>query len=293
VSLTFIIFRILAWSSLVSLGVFAFLNADKFASLDSEITDAQNGFNEKKIKLEIDKNESSNLINGLYRERGVLRQKNELTQENILKMQEDFEILKPKKEDLERKISKKEKELAELTKKLKQVQENLVTVRDEVIPFQERSQSLKSELTALKTELSEKKAQASSKQGDLDALTATRRVVSNAYVNRRDALLEELKKPAHTYYGDELEVVVTSGAPSGKGFFLSEGYLAGLREGMIFLTRKADEGNSDYFFTKATLVQDRLSFIEFGGYFSGNLNPQVHSDEKLFLIRTGDSNTNF
>ena len=86
-SLTFIIFRILAWSSLVSLGVFAFLNADKFASLDSEITDAQNGFNEKKIKLEIDKNESSNLINGLYREREVLRQKNELTQENTLKMQ--------------------------------------------------------------------------------------------------------------------------------------------------------------------------------------------------------------
>ena len=269
------------------------MNADKFASLDSEITDAQNGFNEKKIKLEIDKNESSNLINGLYRERGVLRQKNELTQENTLKMQEDFEILKPKKEDLERKISKKEKELAELKKKLKQVQENLVTVRDEVIPFQERSQSLKSELTALKTELSEKKAQASSKQGDLDALTATRRVVSSAYVNRRDALLEEVKKPAHTYYGDELEVVVTSRAPSGKGFFLSEGYLAGLREGMIFLTRKADEGNSDYFFTKATLVQDKLSFIEFGGYFSGNLNPQVHSDEKLFLIRTGDSNTSF
>ena len=269
------------------------MNADKFTSLDSGITDAQNGYNEKKIKLEIDKNESSNLINGLYRERGVLRQKNELTQENTLNMQEDFEILKPKKEDLERKISKKEKELAELTKKLKQVQENLLTVRDEVIPFQERSQSLKSELTALKKEHSEKKAQVSSKQGDLDALTATRRVVSNAYVKRRDALLEEVKKPAHTYYGDELEVVVTSGAPSGKGFFLSEGYLAGLREGMIFLTRKADEGNSDYFFTKATLVQDKLSFIEFGGYFSGNLNPKVHSDEKLFLIRTGDSNTTF
>ena len=74
---------------------------------------------------------------------------------------------------------------------------------------------------------------------------------------------------------------MTSGAPSGKGFFLSEGYLDGLREGMIFLTRKADEGNSDYFFTKATLVQDKLSFIEFGGHFSGNSNPQVHSDENF------------
>ena len=76
-----------------------------------------------------------------------------------------------------------------------------------------------------KRSFAEKKAQASAKQGDLDALGATRRVVSNAYVNRRDALLEEVKKPAHTYYGDELEVVVTSGTPSGKGFFLNEGYL--------------------------------------------------------------------
>ena len=44
---------------------------------------------------------------------------------------------------------------------------------------------------------------------------------------------------------------------------------------MIFLTKKQMKENSDYFFTKATLVQDKLTFIEFGGYFSGNLNPKV------------------
>ena len=61
------------------------LNAEKFSSLATEVTDVRSGLNEKKIKLEIDKNESSNLINGLYRERGVLREKNELTQTNTEK----------------------------------------------------------------------------------------------------------------------------------------------------------------------------------------------------------------
>ncbi|MEC7401665.1 MAG: hypothetical protein VX821_06690, partial [Verrucomicrobiota bacterium] len=95
------------------------MNAEKFSSLATEITDVRSGLNEKKIKLEIDKNESSNLINGLYRERGVLREKNELTQTNTEKMKQDFQILKPKKEDLERLIAKRETELAELREKLK------------------------------------------------------------------------------------------------------------------------------------------------------------------------------
>tara|TARA_B100000925_G_scaffold287561_1_gene267051 strand:- start:4198 stop:5034 length:837 start_codon:yes stop_codon:yes gene_type:complete len=276
---------------LAALGVFAFLNAEKFSSLATEITDVRSGLNEKKIKLEIDKNESSNLINGLYRERGVLREKNELTQTNTEKMKEDFQILKPKKEDLERLIAKRETELAELREKLKKGEENLVTVREKLSPLREREGVLETELNDYKAEFAEKKANASAKQGDLDALGATRRVVSGAYDKRRDALLEEVKKPAHTYYGDQLEVVVSSGTPSGKGFFLNEGYLDGIREGMIFLTKKADLENSEYFFTRATLVQDRLTFMEFDVYFSANLHPKVVSDEKLFLIRTGDSNT--
>ena len=44
------------------------------------------------------------------------------------------------------------------------------------------------------------------------------RVVSGAYDKRRDALLEEVKKPAHTYYGDQLEVVVSREHPRERVF---------------------------------------------------------------------------
>ena len=63
-----IIFRMLAWSSLVAAGVLYFLNQDDFVSFSSKIKNAENLKKKAKFDLESDQNKSSDLINGIFRE---------------------------------------------------------------------------------------------------------------------------------------------------------------------------------------------------------------------------------
>ncbi len=50
-----------------------FLNKDDFVSFSSKIKNAENLKKEAKFNLESDQNKSSDLINGMFRERGKLR----------------------------------------------------------------------------------------------------------------------------------------------------------------------------------------------------------------------------
>ena len=81
-------------------------------------------------------------------------------------------------------------------------------------------------------------------------------------------------------------------APSGRGFFISSGYENGFREDMTFLAIYKDQEKQIFLKVTSTLVQNNLSFFEFSNQLSPIESKIIQSNKKLFLIRTGESNTN-
>ena len=72
------------------------------------------------------------------------------------------------------------------------------------------------------------------------------------------------------------------------GISLSEGF----RENMTFLCSDEAEINSPFLRIRSKLVQENLIFFEFTDPFSVEKSEIIQSGRKLFLIRTGESNTN-
>ena len=67
---------------------FLFLKQEKFVSLDKETFDAEKLLKDAALGFEIDKNKSTDLINGLFRERGKLRLQTEEAFSNAEKLKE-------------------------------------------------------------------------------------------------------------------------------------------------------------------------------------------------------------
>ena len=61
---------------------------------------------------------------------------------------------------------------------------------------------------------------------------------------------------------------------------------------MTFLCLDENEINSPLVRIRSKLVQDNLIFFEFTDPFSVEKSEIIQSNKKLFLIRTGESNTN-
>ena len=61
-----------------------------------------------------------------------------------------------------------------------------------------------------------------------------RDVAQNSYLDEKQRLLNEIERPPHHYYGDELEINVMSVSPSGSGVFIDDGIKMVL--GMILST---------------------------------------------------------
>ena len=133
--------------------------------------------------------------------------------------------------------------------------------------------------------------QADSLVGDLTALSRERQVAQSNFSSKREEILLELKHPGHLYYGDETEVSVSSKAPSGKGVFIDQGRQNGFRENMLFTVKKNPSPEEIPFILRTTIVEDEFSFLELIELGSSSKSLNVEDGEKLFLIRTGDSNT--
>ena len=94
-----IIFRLLAWGLLLASVALFFLNQESFISYDSKIEQSEKLKKEANTALQADKNKSTDLINGMFRERGR-RLEIEETLANAEKLKEEAELILLKEKDL-------------------------------------------------------------------------------------------------------------------------------------------------------------------------------------------------
>jgi hypothetical protein len=124
----------------------------------------------------------------------------------------------------------------------------------------------------------------------LSALRTRREVAQRSYQEEKERLLSEIERPPHHYYGDELGIDILSVSPSGAGIFTVDGIKSGFRDGFTYLAYEQNEPDQ-HFYLKASLVQKELTFLEFDHDYREKAISSIRPDQKLFLIRTGDSNT--
>ncbi len=289
-NLTSIIFRILAWSSLSAAGVLYFLNQDDFTSFSAKIKGAENVKNAAKLELESDQNKSTDLINGMFRARGKLRLEIEEALANAEKLKEEAEIILLKESDLSAKNAKLLKELEVVRKELAEQEQKTQQRREQGNPLRLEVEQARSDLQEIEEQNKKVKSNHDQLDAEFSALRTRREVAQRSYQEEKDRLLSEIERPPFHYYGDEHEVDVLSVSPSGSGLFIEDGIKSGFRDDFKYLAYEQSEPDQ-YFYLKASLVQKNLTFLEFDRNYREKASASIRSDQKLFLIRTGDSNT--
>ena len=289
-NLTSIIFRILAWSSLSAAGVLYFLNQDDFTSFSAKIKGAENVKNAAKLELESDQNKSNDLINGMFRARGKLRLEIEEALANAEKLKEEAEIILLKESDLSAKNAKLLKELEVVRKELAEQEQKTQQRREQGNPLRLEVEQARSDLQEIEEQNKKVKSNRDQLDAEFSALRTRREVAQRSYQEEKDRLLSEIERPPFHYYGDEHEVDVLSVSPSGSGLFIEDGIKSGFRDDFKYLAYEQSEPDQ-YFYLKASLVQKNLTFLEFDRNYREKASASIRSDQKLFLIRTGDSNT--
>ncbi len=287
--LIFIICRILAVILVCCVGALYFFNQEKLVSLQSSIGKANSKKVSVSLLLEKDKNESSNLINGLFRQRGKLRSSTEESTTSTESIRQEVDFIIPQKANLEKKLEQLAQEYSKIEQELQDQKKKNLEKKEENLPIQNSVASINKEIEEIKVLFTNKKKESSSLQAELSALKKKRDIAEESYQNRRKTLLEDVQVPPHIYYGDQIEVSVDNVAPSGKGIFISKGHEDGFRDSMKFLATVSTEIEKKYFLLQTVVVQKNLSFLEF---FESEKFADEHlfrEEEKLFLIRTGDS----
>ena len=285
------IFRISAIVALVGVGIYYFLNFESFIPLEDSLSKAIKNEQNASLQSEIDKNKSEALITDLYRERSKMRQNIEDLENNIEKLGKDTELIEPLMEKIKGENKIIDEELSLITGELKKSKlplESILKENEKV--FQRHTDLLELRRKSLE-KLESLSKQADSLVGDLNALSKERQIAQSNFSSKREETLLELKHPGHLYYGDETEVLVSSRAPSGKGVFIGQGRENGLRENMLFTVKKNPSPEEIPIVLRTTIVEDEFSFLELIELGSSSKSLNVEDGEKLFLIRTGDSNT--
>ena len=289
--MTLNIFRILAGLGLVCLGVLYVLNLENFDPMRKELEEATKAEHNASLTLELDKNKSENLITALYRERSNMRQQVEDLTTAIEKMEDDIELQSPLTEKVKKEKAVVEKEWQDLLSKVKDAESPLTSMEEENKPLFEELLNYQEEQKKLEIKLAVLEKEANALGGDLNALSKEREVAQENYISKREEILMEIKHPGYLYYGDKTEVSISSKAPSGKGVFIDQGRGSGIREGMLFLVKKSQVLSEIPLYLKSTIVEDKFSFLELLTIWKSQNELTVNDGEKLFLIRTGDSNT--
>lgn len=288
--MTSIIFRLLAWGGFFGLGVMFFINQKSFVSLDKEVAEAEKLNKEAAHNLEVDKNKSSDLINGMFRERGKLRLEIEESATRTGDFKEEGEMILLKEKDLTDKSAKLGKELTAIRADLVEARKNTAEKVEQGSPVREQTKKILEEVKQLEEESKKVKSERDELNAELSALKTRREVAKRTYNEERERLLGEIERPPYHYFGDEVEIDVLSVSPSGAGIFIEEGYKSGFRDDFKYLAYEQNEPER-YFYLQASLVQKGLTFLEFMDDFRENASDFIRSEQKLFLIRTGDSNT--
>ena len=285
--LFFIICRVVSLLLICIAGVFFFLNQDKLISVKSKIDEELDKKALASRELESDQNESSKLLNGLFRQRGDLRMKARDLVSSTETLVQEIDFLTTKTPELEEKSAAFEVDLGKLKKELIEQQKKIDTRNAEFGPTLQKVESLNAELEKLQGSLAEKTKEKNSLSTEIAALETKRRVAEESFVERKKNLLSDIQKPPFIYYGDEVEVTIENISPSGNGIFISSGKEAGFRESMVFLASLGSGSNRKIFFMNTSLVQDNLTFLELMDPDKNVENNLFDDVEKVLLSRSG------
>lgn len=285
--LFFIICRVVSLLLICIAGVFFFLNQDKLISVKSKIDEELDKKALASRELESDQNESSKLLNGLFRQRGDLRMKARDLVSSTETLVQEIDFLTTKTPELEEKSAAFEVDLGKLKKELIEQQKKIDTRNAEFGPTLQKVESLNAELEKLQGSLAEKTKEKNSLSTEIAALETKRRVAEESFVERKKNLLSDIQKPPFIYYGDEVEVTIENISPSGNGIFISSGKEAGFRESMVFLASLGSGSNRKIFFMNTSLVQDNLTFFELMDPDKNVENNLFDDFEKVLLSRSG------
>jgi len=288
--LTFIICRILTISLLASAGGMFFLNKEKLSSLRVAIQKSLTEKSSANNLLEKDKEASGNLLNGLFRQRGEVRM---ITEENISSAEEtkkEAEFLTPQMPDLEKKIAELTSDLNDAKSAFSDLEDKVSQSNEKYGPSLAKEKALQEELDELRKSLSEASNKKKALDGELMSHERKRTIAEESFNKRREELLQEIQKPPHLYFGDQIEVEIENIASSGKGIFIGKGRKEGFRESMNFLASVGWGAEKKYFFMKTSLVQDNLSFLETIPTEDEQENNLFDDHEKVLLIRSAFSN---
>ena len=225
--LFFIICRVVSLLLICTAGVYFFLNQDKLISVKSKIDEELDKKALASRELESDQNESSKLLNGLFRQRGDLRMKARDLDSLTETLVQEIDFLTTKTPELEEKLAAFEVDLGKLKKELIEQQKKIDARNAEFGPTLQKVESLNAELEKLQGSLAEKTKEKNSLSTEIAALETKRRVAEESFIERKKNLLSDIQKPPFIYYGDEVEVTIENISPSGNGIFISSGKEAG------------------------------------------------------------------
>jgi len=239
------------------------------------------------VQLEVDKNESDKELSLVFRSRVDLRNKEEEQISKIENLQLEVDGVTRKIDDLKKKNKSKEEELKAMEEKVSTARAPLEKIGDQSQPLEENKKILEEEKIKVSQKLALAKSDADKVQSSFEFLENTRNLLTDNFIEEQERMMEVIKKPFHIYYGEKRGVEVANRAPSGKGFFINEGYEDGFRENMEFLTKNENASSNLPFRLKATLVQKNFSFLEFGSEEQASDPSYAAVGQLLNLERSG------
>ncbi|MBT7649788.1 MAG: hypothetical protein HN553_02295 [Opitutae bacterium] len=257
------IFRACTWLSLVGIVVYIVVSDLGPTSLKQNLENATREHDELVVQLDADKNESEKELSIVFRSRVDFRNKEEEQVSKIGNLELEIDGVTRKLADLKKKNKAKNEELIVTEEKVSTARVPLDEIAKQSLPLEEKKKLLEEEKIKVSQNLALVKSNADKVQSKFELLENTRNLSVDNFMEEQERMMEVIKKPFHIYYGDKRGVEVANRAPSGKGFFINEGYENGFRENMEFLTKNENASSILPFRLKATLVQQNFSFLEF------------------------------
>ena len=257
------IFRACTWLSLVGVVVYIVVSDSGPSSLKQNLENATREHDGLVVQLDADKNESEKELSLVFRSRVDFRNKEEEQVSKIGNLQLEIDGVTRKLEDLKKKNKEKGEELIATEEKVSTARVPLDEIGKQSVPLEAQKKLLEEEKIKVSENLALVKSNADKVQSRFEFLENTRNLSIDNFMEEQERMMEVIKKPFHIYYGEKRGVEVANRAPSGKGFFINEGYEDGFRENMEFLTKNENASSMLPFRLKATLVQKNFSFLEF------------------------------
>ncbi len=274
--------RSLSWICVIVVTILVTIGDSGPSSLKSDLEKITNEHDQLLIQLELDKNESDKELSIVFRSRVDFRNKEEEQESKISKLKQEVDGVSKKIADLNKKNEIKETELKSVKEKLSNASVPIVEIENKSRPLLEKKKKLEEEMLELNKNLASIKSETDKVQSKFKSLENLRNLAKDNFKEEQDRLMEVIKKPYNIYFGDSVSIEVANRAPSGKGFFINQGYEDGFLDGMEFLTKNNSASSNLPFRLKASLVQKNFSFLEFSS--EKQVKDSSFADEGQLLV---------